>query len=191
MNRLSPATYDPAVTSADAKLSPAEQWERAIGRYSRLIYSIPRRFGLSPQDADDVFQSTLLTAMRREPVPPSEDRIVRWLASIASWETRGVLRRRSPALREPWVVAQLRDHGELPRPVLEEAEDLQALADALAALRPRERELLRSLFLEKEELTYQQVAERIGVAVGSVGELRRRAIDRLRDELDKRGFRRR
>src|SRR5256885_12643712 len=52
--------------------------------------------------SEDVFQSTLLTAMRREPTPPAPDRIVRWLASIASWETRNVLRKRAP---EPWAPA--------------------------------------------------------------------------------------
>jgi RNA polymerase sigma factor (sigma-70 family) len=163
-------------------------WEAAIVRYARLIHSIPLRFGLSRDDAEDVFQSTILTAMRRERVPPSEDRIVRWLASIASWETRNVLRKRSPEPFEPAIVEALRGGGDVPRPLLDEAEDLQALADALAALKPRERRLLEALFLAEEPLSYQEVAAAIGVAVGSVGELRRRAIDRLRAELLRRGF---
>jgi RNA polymerase sigma factor (sigma-70 family) len=188
MKRAGTATYDPTVPQAEARPTPAQEWERAIGRYARLVYSIPRRYGLSAQDAEDVFQSTMLTAMRREPAPPPEDRIVRFLASIASWETRGLLRRRRPTLREPWVVAELGDKGELPAPVLEQAEDLQALSDALAALRPRERRLLQSLYLEKEPLSYQETARRLGVAVGSVGELKRRAIDKLRAELARRGF---
>jgi RNA polymerase sigma factor (sigma-70 family) len=163
-------------------------WEAAIQRYARLIHSIPLRFGLSKDDAEDVFQSTILTAMRRERVPPSQDRIVRWLASIASWETRNVLRKRAPEPFEPAIVEALRGGGDVPRPLLDEAEDLQALADALAALKPRERRLLEALFLKAEPLSYQEVAAHIGVAVGSVGELRRRAIDRLRAELLKRGF---
>ena len=167
---------------------PGFTWEAAIERYARLIHSIPLRFGLSRDDAEDVFQSTILTAMRRERVPPSQDRIVRWLASIASWETRNLLRKRSPVPFEPDLVVELRGGGDVPRPLLDEAEDLQALADALAALKPRERRLLEALFLEEEPLSYQEVAARIGVAVGSVGELRRRAIDRLRAELVRRGF---
>jgi RNA polymerase sigma factor (sigma-70 family) len=163
-------------------------WEAAISRYARLIHSIPLRFGLSRDDAEDVFQSTVLTAMRREHVPPSQDRIVRWLASIASWETRNLLRKRSPEPFEPEIVEELRGSGDVPRPLLDEAEDLQALADALAALKPRERRLLEALFLEEEPLSYQEVAARLGVAIGSVGELRRRAIDRLRAELVRRGF---
>lgn len=185
------ATYDAFVPQTQARLTPAQLWERAVERYARLVHSIPRRYGLSAQDAEDVFQSTILTAMRREPVPPPEDRIVRFLASIASWETRGLLRRRRPALHEPWVVAQLGEKGDLPAPVLEESEDLQKLSDALASLRPRERRLLQSLYLEKEPLSYQETARRLGVAVGSVGELRRRAIDKLRDELTRRGFEKR
>lgn len=178
----------PAGTTA-ASAEPATQaWERVIERYARLVFSIPLRFGLSRDDAEDVFQSTMLTAMRREPVPPPQDRIVRWLASIASWETRAVLRRRAPLALEPEIAAHLRDDGELPRQMLEETEDLQALADALAALRPRQREILEALFLADEPLSYQEVAARLGIAVGSIGGLRQRAIDRLRDELRRRGF---
>lgn len=165
-----------------------QAWEGVIERYARLVFSIPLRYGLSRTDAEDVFQSTILTAMRREPVPPPPERIVRWLASIASWETRAVLRKRAPVALEPEIAAQLRDEGDLPRPVLEEAEDLQALADALLSLRPRQRELLEALFLAREPLSYQEVAERLGIAVGSIGGLRQRAIHRLREELQRRGF---
>jgi RNA polymerase sigma factor (sigma-70 family) len=177
------------MSAAKPARSPSSEWERVIERYARLIHSIPLRFGLSRQDAEDVFQSTLLTAMRREPVPPPPERIVRWLASIASWETRNVLRKRAPEPTEPSIVQDLRDGAEIPRAVLEEAEDLQVLSDSLATLRPRERRLLEALFLAPEPLSYQQVANELGVAIGSVGELRRRAIDRLREELVRRGFR--
>lgn len=187
MTHLDSGTRE-APVSAAAEASRAAAWEAAIERYARLVYSIPLRFGLSREDAEDVFQSTILTAMRREPVPPPEDRIVRWFASIASWETRGVLRKRRPEPCEPGTVERLSGGTELPRQFLEEAEELQVLSDALAALRSRERTLLEALFLEPEPLSYQEVAARIGVAVGSVGELRRRAIDRLRDELLRRGF---
>lgn len=182
--------HDPGghLTEPQQAAPPGLSWDAAIQRYARLIHSIPLRFGLSRDDAEDVFQSTILTAMRRERVPPSEERIVRWLASIASWETRSLLRKRAPEPFEPAIVERLRGEGEVARPLLDEAEDLQALADALAALRPRERRLLEALFLEKEPLSYQEVAARIGVAIGSVGELRRRAIDRLRAELVRRGF---
>lgn len=165
-------------------------WAEAVDRYARLVYSIPLRFGLSREDADDVFQSTILTAMRREAVPPPPERIVRWLASIASWETRGVLRKRRPETMAPGFVERLKLQatGEIPPQVMEEAEELQALSESLAALRPRERLLLESLFLEETPLSYQEVATRLGVAIGSVGELRRRAIDRLRAELERRGF---
>ena len=163
-------------------------WEAVIERYSRLVYSIPRRFGLHGADADDVFQSTLLTAMRRETTPPPEDRIVRWLVAIAFWETRNLLRRRARNQAELDEVASLRGGNGLEHRVALEAEELQALSDALATLRPRERRLLESLFFEPEPLSYQEVAQRIGVAVGSVGGLRQRAIDRLREELLRRGF---
>lgn len=168
--------------------SSSTAWGGVIERYSRLVYSIPRRFGLRGADADDVFQSTILTAMRREPFPPPADRIVRWLASIAFWETRNVLRKRASSSADLRDFASLRDSDEPPRAVIEEAEELQTLTDALATLRPRERLLLEALFLEPEPLSYQQVADRLGIAIGSIGGLRQRAIVKLREELLRRGF---
>jgi RNA polymerase sigma factor (sigma-70 family) len=187
MSSVEPATGGRPAEPPSAR-SVSASWAAAVERYARLIVSIPLRFGLSREDAEDVLQSTVLTAMRREKLPPSEDRIVRWFASIASWETRNLLRKRAPEPLEPDEVEGLSPGAEPPRALLEEAEELQALADALATLKPRERRLLEALFLEPEPLSYQEVAARIGVAVGSVGELRRRAIDRLRAELVRRGF---
>ena len=42
-----------------------DAWAELVRRYSRLIYSIPRRYGFSEADADDVFQNVLETAFRK------------------------------------------------------------------------------------------------------------------------------
>ena len=32
-------------------------WDEVVDRYGRLVYSIPRRYGFSDADADDIFQT--------------------------------------------------------------------------------------------------------------------------------------
>jgi RNA polymerase sigma factor (sigma-70 family) len=177
-----------AAASAPCETGPPLDWDAVVRRYARLVYSIPLRFGLRRQDADDVFQATFLTAVRRSAAPPPPERLVAWLASIACWETRNLLRRRVPEPREPKEVARLRETGEAAPEVLEEAEDLQALAESLEALPRRDREILRALFLCENPASYQSLAARLGVAVGSIGTLRQRAFARLRAELLRRGF---
>src|SRR2546426_1000363 len=104
----------------------ALSWDAVVVRYARLVYSIPVRFGLSRHDADDVFQATFLTAVRRQPEPPPPDRIVRWLAAIASWETRNLLRKRAPRTHDPRECKAL-DVGETPPDLLLETEEVVQL----------------------------------------------------------------
>ncbi len=186
---MSPDDVSAAGGGPPAPVDPRGPWDELFTRYARLIYSVPLGYGLSRDDADDVFQSTCLVAVRKAASLPDAGGVVRWLASIASWESRRVLRRRTPEPRDPDAVALLRDRdAEVPRELLEDLEEQQALFDALATLKPRERALLEALFLAEAPLSYEQVADRLGVAVGSVGALRQRAMRRLRAELERRGF---
>src|SRR5205807_2763366 len=53
----------PAVAAEDERLvqdcinGDEQAWNRLIDKYKRLIYSIPVKYGFSPDDAADVFQS--------------------------------------------------------------------------------------------------------------------------------------
>lgn len=180
-----------APDSLDAPDTASPDWPRMLEKYGRLVYSVPRRFGLGPEDCDDVYQSTWLTAVSR-PNPPFDDEggvAVRWLASIAAWETRNLIRRRKLPLREQEVLEGVEDDAETLPDRLEEIVEEHALVEAaLAALPARDREIVRALFLGDAPLSYAEIAERAGIAVGSVGPLRLRAIERLRSELLRRGF---
>lgn len=171
----------------------APDWPEICVRYARLVYSIPRRFGLPHGDCDDVYQATWLTAVRRADPPREETHLVRWLAAIASWETRNLMRRRRSiraaggvmpeATPEPSTVTD-----ELPECIASEVEAHRILIEALRALTDRDREIIEALFLSDAPLSYDEVAARLGVRIGSVGPLRMRALGHLRDELVRRHF---
>ena len=130
-----------------------------------------------------MFQATWLVAVSRThpPLGAGDDVMVRWLAAIAAWETRNLLRRRKmPVSDRALLEAVESDPDNLPERLQQMVEQHRVLEEALDALPPRDREILRDLFLSDEPLSYQDVAERLGVAVGSVGPLRLRAIERLR-----------
>jgi hypothetical protein len=48
--------------------------------------------------------------------------------------------------------------------------------------------LIRMLFYEEPSKPYQQVAASLGLATGSIGLLRQKCLDHLRDRLDALGF---
>lgn len=179
-----------AAEDCDAPRAVQPDWPVLLERYGRLVYSVPSRFGLGPEDCDDVYQSTWLTAVTR-PNPPTDDNhvMVRWLASIAAWETRNLMRRRRLPLRDQATLEAVEtDPEDLPDRLEEIVDDHVLVEEALDALPERDRELVRDLFLADEPLSYAEIAERLGIAVGSVGPLRLRAIERLRTEFLRRGL---
>lgn len=164
-------------------------WVDAVERYTRLVLSVPRRYGLGTHDAEDILQSTWKTALSKRSEPPPEDEFVPWIVSIAFWTTRGFLRdrRRVPELLPDLDHMAPGDATELFE-LVERAEREQAVRDAMESLPPRDRRLLRELFLAATPLSYAEAAALLGVAGGSVGALRGRALERLRRALVTRGI---
>ena len=56
-----------------------DAWEELVDRYGRLVYSIPRRLGLSAVDADDVFQNVFAALFRRLADLRDQSRLTSWL----------------------------------------------------------------------------------------------------------------
>ncbi|MCH8805954.1 MAG: sigma-70 family RNA polymerase sigma factor [Planctomycetes bacterium] len=54
-------------------------WDELVERYGRLIYSIPRRLGLSEMDSEDVLQTALGIALGRLETLRDVDRPSAWL----------------------------------------------------------------------------------------------------------------
>lgn len=164
-------------------------WDEAVRRYARLVMSVPIRYGLSEVEAEEVLQRTWEIALSKCAEPPPPDEIVRYLAATAYWVTRTYVRdsRKRPALRADLDSLDV-DGSDPPEEILHRAEREQAVRDALDELSPRDARLVQELFLAQPPLSYVDVAELIGVRLGSVGALRARALARLRRRLGDRGF---
>lgn len=164
-------------------------WVDAVQRYSRLVLSVPRRYGLRGQDAEDVLQSAWATAFEKRDEPPPEDEFVPWIVSIAFWTTRGFLRDagRMPALIPGIEHIEPTGSDDLLH-LIERTEQEQIVREALTTLPARDRQLLEELFLAPTPMTYAELAARLGIASGSIGALRGRALSRLERELRRRGL---
>ena len=128
----------------EACLSGEQQaWHELVTRYSRLVYSIPRRKGFSADDADDVFQNVFTIVYRQLPNLRQHQSLPAWLITITQ---RQCIRLRKPGP----VQVDLDDSGldneaETGDPVqLWERQHL--VQQALRELDPRCRELLAALF---------------------------------------------
>jgi RNA polymerase sigma factor (sigma-70 family) len=156
-------------------------WRDFLDRYERLIYSVPRRYGLPPEAAADVFQDTLMALLRGLSRLRDPRALPRWLTRTAYRLSRDQQRkdRRAgrPQAEEFWAaIADSRPGIEEEMVRLEAAGRVMA---ALPQLSSRCQSLLSALFLEDSSPSYGELARRLGSPIGSLGPTRRRCLEAL------------
>jgi len=162
-------------------------WEELIKRYQALVYAVVSRAGLSMADAADCFQQTwvLLHRSRRKLHDPS--RLSAWLVTTAKREALRLRRRAEKEAGDP-PGFDLAGSDPLPDEALERLERQAQLENALKELDSRCQKVLEAFFFEPEEKSYDEIARSFGLAVNSLGPLRRRCLERLKEILLKYGF---
>ena len=180
----------PDASIIDACLEGNEKaWQALVNRYKRLVYSIPLKWGLSPEDSVDIFQSVWLDCFRQLSTLRNMERLQPWLMRVAVRKCHR-------------FTADLRARGETPvaHNEMEELsgfEDVVALFDldreqvvrsALDKLSPRCREIIQSLFFEDPRPSYQAVASRLGLSENSIGFTREGCLNSLRKILTEFGY---
>lgn len=166
-----------------------EAWTLLIEKYKSLIYSIPVKYALPPQEAADIFQTTCLELLARLGELREVRALPKWLIQVAHhqcWQSknraqRAVSRDSADDPIEPDVPA-------VAETLLQQTEEEQILREAIAGLAPRCRRLVEILFYEEEPRPYAEIAAELGVAVGSIGFIRQKCIERLRRRLEEKGF---
>jgi RNA polymerase sigma factor (sigma-70 family) len=180
---------DPMAVWNDANLLQAclagdeQAWAVLLERYSRLIYTIPLRFGFSRVVADEIFQEVCLALLEDQESLRDYQRVRAWLVTVTR---RACIRRLQQGKKVQFV-----DLLEYVESAAEGAveDDLIVLEEeylvhrALESLPPRCQRLLRALFFESPPRSYEAIAEDIGIPIGSIGPTRARCLERLHQEV--------
>jgi RNA polymerase sigma-70 factor (ECF subfamily) len=148
--------------------------ERLFTTYhATLVRYLTRRLG-DRDWAEDIAQETFVRALRQEHLVNERS----WLFTVATNLVRDEARKDIRRRRHLALLAeeQREAHEEAPDVVLERALDAADARRALDALADRDR---HALLLREEGLDYTEIAEILGVAVGSVGTTLSRARRRL------------
>jgi RNA polymerase sigma factor (sigma-70 family) len=165
-------------------------WSALIEKYKNLIFSIPIKFGLSREDAADVFQAVcvdLLVALPRVREPKA---FPKWLMQTSFHQCLRWKKDRLPATENSEATLRLEAAAsELPEQMLLEVYREQGLREAIAALPPRCRRMVAMLFFEDPPRPYDEVAKELKLATGSIGFIRGRCLMKLRRLLQEKGFR--
>lgn len=153
-------------------------WRTLILNYERLIYSIPIRYGLPLDEADDVFQTVCMALLEQLPALRDPERLGQWL--VVTTRRTCWARWRQERREAPFPEDDLRSQPEDdPEEVVSAHEETQAVLAALDRLPDRCQHLLRRLFLDLQPPAYSELAFEMSVPQNSVGPTRMRCLKRL------------
>jgi RNA polymerase sigma factor (sigma-70 family) len=157
-------------------------WQSVLDRYERLVFSVPRRYGLSHEDAADITQLTFTILIQSMDTLSEDSNLGAWLITVSRRHTWRLLDRNRRKVASEYAI---RGETNTP-PVSEDIEHWELgewLNQGLSLVSKDCRELLSALYLEPAQPSYADVAARLGMAVGSVGPTRIRCLKRLRQIL--------
>ena len=180
------ATREPDREADNAELvraaaaSDGEAWAALVRRFSGLVWSITRSYGLDRSDAADVSQTVWLRLVDNLDRLREPDRVGAWLSATTRHECIRVSRQRwrttpttETEIFESWSVDDDPAAGVL------RGERDAALSEVVATLPDRSQALLR-LLMDDPPASYSEVAAGLGIPIGSIGPTRQRCLRTLR-----------
>jgi RNA polymerase sigma factor (sigma-70 family) len=189
------------VTTSDEDLLAAclkgEQaaWVALVDRYAALIYSIPLKYGFIEADAADVFQSVCVTLFEKLGSVREPRGLAAWIIKTTSRQCLAVVRQHRRERRRaapddlPRADAEPTDPELLPEEELLALEREHLVRTAVNQLPTRCRRLVEALFSDAaEHVSYQQLADGLGVPMNSLGPTRARCLAKLRRLLAAAGY---
>jgi RNA polymerase sigma factor (sigma-70 family) len=155
------------------------QLDKLVRTHSGRLNSFVRRRIGNPSDVEDIVQDTLLEAVRCLDRFQGNSKPETWLFGIALNLTRNHYKRAK--LRDVYSDVDTDDlasePAENPLEIVDYRERLQRVAKAVGQLSDDTLELMEFIF--DDEMSYQEIASRIGVPVGTV----RSRVSRTRSAL--------
>lgn len=191
------STTDRDLISACLK-GEANAWDALIDRYAALIFSVCLRMGMSQADAEDIFQDVCLILFQHLADMRDTDRLSAWLILTTKREVWRAARKRNITLASELGEGEWEmEAGESVHPqkatgnpegeMLALAEQ-QLMREAVERLPERCRNLLLQLYATDDPLSYQDLAAKFALPVGSIGPTRARCLLNLRKILQQLGY---
>jgi len=158
-----------------------------VSRYQARLYNAALRLVQSPDDAADVVQDAFLNAYQSLHTFKGDAEFFTWLYRIAFNTAISLKRKKRPTLSLESQSGETGidpdDPSEYVKPgaALERTEDERQLSEAIGRLSPEHREVL--LLKDIEGMKYEDIAEILGVPIGTIRSRLHRARLELRDLL--------
>ncbi len=156
-------------------------WREIVRRFSPLIFTVCRRYGISGVDIQDVASEVWLRLLTNVTTIRDPNALPGWLLTTARNECLGLLRTRNRQIPTDTDLIDEPCQPEVDRNLIGE-ERRHAARQALAHLPRRDRQLLSMLFSDPPT-PYKEISSTMGIPVGAIGPTRARCLARARHTL--------
>jgi RNA polymerase sigma-70 factor (ECF subfamily) len=156
----------------------AEALRLLYERYGRIVYAFAHRFTNDATLSEEATQDTFVVLWRKAGAfDPARGRLSTWLFVVARNKAIELGRQKA---RRPELRDELEPVGSAPDPsaLVGDADEAQTLAEAMAALPDEQLEVLRLSFFDG--LSHSEIADRVGIPLGTVKGRMRLALERMR-----------
>ncbi len=184
--KVAPKPWDDEALVKRAVKGEADAWHSLVERYSGYIFSLLKSARVPEADQPDAYQYVFVELFKALPKMENRSYLAPWIRQTA---LRHAIRLREKAGR----TEQLSETFEVAAPDtthenVETAERNLLIRQAIESLKEQCQKLVEMLFYEDPVRPYAEVAEELGIKVGSIGQIRVRCLDALQKALHARGL---
>jgi RNA polymerase sigma factor (sigma-70 family) len=154
-------------------------WSTLVQRFAMRLRTVVRGYRLTPQDAEDVVQTTWQRLLEQIDSVQQPRAIGAWLETTARRESLHVLRAKRRECPTDHEELALDPVAAVAEQRLVASDNGAALAQAVTSLTPQQRRLLAMLFADPAP-SYDEISRTLGIPIGSIGPTRARMLTRLR-----------
>ena len=154
-----------------------------FAHYAPRVKGYLGRLGLEPARAEDLTQDVMVAVWRKAAsFDRSKAGVSTWIYRIARNRRIDLFRRERTATLDPDEPMLSPEAEALPDAALLAGQQGALIARAMAELPPEQRDMIRAAFYE--DLSHSEIAERTGLALGTVKSRMRLAFEKLRVRLE-------
>ncbi|MEK9691528.1 MAG: sigma-70 family RNA polymerase sigma factor [Rhodospirillaceae bacterium] len=157
-------------------------FKKLFAAFAPKIKSFAMRNGVGPELAEEVVQETFIRVWRKaEQFDPTKASASTWLYTIARNQRIDLLRKRhrpEPDYEDPAFIPEPEPQ---PTEVIVRNQEASRLKECINALSPEQQEVLKLSFME--ELPHVEVADKLGIPLGTVKSRIRLAMKHIRSEI--------
>ena len=164
-----------------------DAWSALIDKYKKLIYSIPVKWELPREEANDIFQAVCVDLYTELPHLREPKALPKWLIQTTLHKC-AKYRRQEARFTGEEISEDATSSGPDTEVILEEVQQEQILRESILAVSGRCVHMIRMLFFETPARSYAEIAQELGLATGSIGFIRGRCLERLKKQLLSRGW---